>query len=110
MKIPLFVFSVIFARSTSADEQQPAKDLKLVARHAEVPDVIVISIESKPMHGQLVLKTWIGDHAYILGPGDVARHQPGVLHTVEAFVESTIIEIKSPPPDITTVVGTGKNP
>ena len=51
------------------------------------------------------VKTWIGDDVFVLGPGDVARHPPGVLHTVEALVESTIIEIKSPPPDISALFG-----
>ena len=51
------------------------------------------------------VKTWIGDDVYVLGPGDVARHPVGVLHTVEALVESTVIEVKSPAPDITTFVG-----
>jgi quercetin dioxygenase-like cupin family protein len=123
----------------------PAGSLQLVARHAEVADVLVSSIEGKSMQGQLMLKpllrgeqmtilelhyqagtkaplhththesliyvvsgrvkTWIGDDIFVLGPGDVARHPPGILHTVEALVESTIIEIKSPPPDISALFG-----
>lgn len=134
----------------AAATDSAAESLNLVARHAEVADVVVSSIEGKPMHGQLVLKpmlrgeqmtmpelhyqpgakaplhththesliyvvsgrvkTWIGDDVYVLGPGDVARHPPGVLHTVEALVESTIIEVKSPAPDITTFIGTRKHP
>lgn len=122
----------------------------LVARHAEVADVVVSSIEGKPVQGQLLVKplllgeqmtmlelhyqpgtkaslhththesliyvvsgrvkTWIGSDVFVLGPGDVARHPPGVLHTVEALVESTIIEVKSPPPDITTLMGIQKHP
>ncbi len=118
---------------------------QLVARHAEVADVLVSFIEGKPMHGKLMLKpllrgeqmsilelhyqpgtkaplhththesliyvvsgrvkTWIGDEVFVLGPGDVARHPPGVLHTVEALVESTVVEIKSPPPDIPALIG-----
>jgi quercetin dioxygenase-like cupin family protein len=50
------------------------------------------------------VRTWIGDDVYDLGPGDVARHPTGVLHTVEALVESTVIEIKSPAPDIATFI------
>jgi unsaturated pyranuronate lyase len=50
------------------------------------------------------VRTWIGDDVYDLGPGDVARHPAGALHTVEALVESTIIEIKSPAPDIATFI------
>jgi quercetin dioxygenase-like cupin family protein len=127
-----------------------AESPKLVARHAEIPDVVITSIEDKPMHGQLSLKpllrgehmtllelhcpagvktplhthtyesliyvvsgrirTWIGDEVYVLGPGDVARDPPGVLHAMEALVESTIVEVKSPPPDLTTFVGTQQHP
>ena len=123
----------------------PAARVQLVARHAEVADVLVSSIEGKPVQGQLMLKpllrgeqmtilelhyqpgtkapihththesliyvvsgrvkTWIGDEVFVLGPGDVARHPPGVLHTVEALVESTVVEIKSPPPDIPALIG-----
>jgi quercetin dioxygenase-like cupin family protein len=50
------------------------------------------------------VRTWVGDDVYDLGPGDVARHPAGVLHTVEALAESTIIEIKSPAPDIATFI------
>ena len=115
----------------------PAARVQLVARHTEVADVLVSSIEGKSVQGQLMLKpllrgeqmtilelhyqagtkapihthshesliyvvsgrvrTWIGDAVFILGPGDVAHHPAGVLHTVEALVESTIVEIKSPP-------------
>jgi quercetin dioxygenase-like cupin family protein len=56
------------------------------------------------------VKTWIGDDVYILGPGDVARHPVGVLHTVEALVASTILEVKSPAPDITRFIGTSEQP
>ena len=56
------------------------------------------------------IKTWIGDDVFVLGPGDVARHPAGVLHTVEALEESTIVEVKSPAPDITTFIGTRKSP
>jgi unsaturated pyranuronate lyase len=150
MKPLLFVFSFVFALTICTYGQQSARNLRLVARHAEVADVVVSSIEGKPMQGQLLLKpllegeqmtilelhyqpgtkaplhththesliyvvsgrvkTWIGNNEYILGPGDVARHPPGVLHTVEALVESTIIEIKSPAPDITSFIETRKHP
>lgn len=53
------------------------------------------------------VKTWIGDGVYVLGPGDVARHPAGVPHAVEALVESTVLEVKSPAPDITRLIGTG---
>ena len=56
------------------------------------------------------VKTWIGDDVYVLGPGDVARHPPGVLHTVEALEESKIVEVKSPAPDITTFIRAREHP
>ena len=56
------------------------------------------------------VKTWIGDQVYVLGPGDAARHPKGVQHTVEALVESTVLEIKSPAPDIAHFLGTSKQP
>ncbi len=56
------------------------------------------------------VRTWIGNEVYVLGPGDVARHPADVLHTVEALAESKLVEIKSPPPDITTVLQTERNP
>jgi quercetin dioxygenase-like cupin family protein len=133
-----------------ATTDSTANSPKLVARHAEIPDMVITSIEGKPMHGQFLLKpllrgehmtllelhcpagaksplhththesliyvvsgrikTWIGNDVYVLGPGDVARDPPGVLHAIEALVESTIVEVKSPPPDLTTVVGTQKHP
>jgi quercetin dioxygenase-like cupin family protein len=122
----------------------------LVARHADIADVVVSSIEGKPVQGRLLVKpvlrgermtmlelhyqagtkaplhththesliyvisgrvkTQIGGDVYVLGPGDAARHPPGVLHTVEALVESRIIEVKSPPPDMTTVINAQNTP
>jgi quercetin dioxygenase-like cupin family protein len=141
-----------WARALLAADPAPAnsdvKYLKLMARHADVADVIVNSVEGKPVDGRLLLKpllrgehmamlelhyqpgtraplhvhthesliyvvsgqvrTRIGEDVYILGPGDVARHPAGVLHSVEALLESTVLEIKSPPPDVTRVLGTSK--
>src|SRR5689334_1656076 len=56
------------------------------------------------------VQTWIGEDVYILGPGDAARHPPGVQHAVEALVESTILEVKSPAVDITRLMGTAREP
>jgi quercetin dioxygenase-like cupin family protein len=46
------------------------------------------------------VKTVVGDEEFVLSPGDVCRHPAGVLHSVEALEESTMVEIKSPAPDI----------
>jgi quercetin dioxygenase-like cupin family protein len=122
----------------------------LVSKNADVPGLVVGSIEGKPMHGHLALKpmlkgeqmtlielhyepgakaplhthshesliyvvtgrvkTTIGNEDFVLGPGDVARHPQGVLHTVEALAESTVVEVKSPAPDVTSFVGTRGGP
>ena len=42
----------------------------------------------------------VGDHDYILNPGDVCRHPIGVPHRVEAIEDSVMIEIKSPAPSM----------
>ena len=52
------------------------------------------------------VKMTVGKEVYILGPGDVCRHPQGVPHAVEGLEESTVIEIKSPAPDIATCLGT----
>jgi len=46
------------------------------------------------------IKTTIGDADFILEPGDACLHPVGVPHTVEALEDSTMVEIKSPAPDI----------
>ncbi len=46
------------------------------------------------------IKTTIGDENFILEPGDACLHPVGVPHTVEALEDSTMVEIKSPAPDI----------
>jgi len=51
------------------------------------------------------LKAVVGDAALVLGPGDACRHPRGVPHALEALEETTVIEIKSPPPDLTRVLG-----
>ena len=56
------------------------------------------------------VKTTIGNESFVLDPGDVARHPQGVLHTVEALVESTVVEVKSPAPDITSFAGARERP
>ena len=48
----------------------------------------------------------VGKEVYILGPGDVCRHPEGVPHAVEGVEESTVIEIKSPAPEISSFLGT----
>jgi len=51
------------------------------------------------------LRSEVGDTTLVLGPGDACRHPRGVSHFVEALEESTFVEIKSPAPDLTRVLG-----
>jgi len=153
MRLVLLVVTVCVActvsasqsmRGSAADSTSPTGNF--VTRHADVPDVVVTSIEGREMHGHLGVKplmkgehmlvlelhydagakapihthshesvvyvvsgrvkTWVGDAVYVLGPGDVARHPAGVPHTVEALVQSTVLEVKSPAPDLTQLIGT----
>jgi quercetin dioxygenase-like cupin family protein len=153
MRILLVVCTacVVLASPSSLPAVEPGATAiwpNLVARHAEIADVVVSSIEGKPVEGELLVKpllrgarmtmlelhyragtkaplhththesliyivsgrvrTQIGNDVFVLGPGDAARHPPGVLHAVEALEESTVIEVKSPPPDMTTVISIQK--
>jgi quercetin dioxygenase-like cupin family protein len=147
VRIYLLVLGLTIACTGSALEPTaPVSSDALIARHADVPEVPLSSVEGKPVDGKLVMKpmlkgeqmtllelhyqkgakapihthshesviyvvsgkvkTSIGDAVYILEPGDAARHPKGVPHAVEALVESTIIEVKSPAPDISRFLGT----
>ena len=50
------------------------------------------------------IKTIVGGEVLVLGPGDVGRHPQGVAHSVEALEEALFLEIKSPAPDIASVL------
>jgi quercetin dioxygenase-like cupin family protein len=54
------------------------------------------------------VKSTVDAEEFILGPGDVCRHPAGVLHGLEALEESTVVEIKSPAPDIGAFLATRK--
>ena len=47
------------------------------------------------------IKTTIGEEDLILELGDTFLHPTGMPQTVEALEDSTMVEIKSPAPDIT---------
>lgn len=51
------------------------------------------------------LKTTIGKATFELGPGDACRHPPAVAHRVQALEDSVFVEIKSPPVEMTQVIG-----
>ena len=46
------------------------------------------------------IKTTIGEEEFVLEPGDACLHPAGMPHTVEALKGSTMVEIKSPAPNI----------
>ena len=50
------------------------------------------------------INTIVGGEVLVLGPGDVGRHPQGVAHSVEALEEALFLEIKSPAPDIASVL------
>ena len=61
--------------------------------HTHAHESLVYVVRSK-------IKTTIGDEDFILEPGDACLHPLGVPHTAEALEDSTMVEIKSPAPDI----------
>jgi quercetin dioxygenase-like cupin family protein len=67
--------------------------------HAHAHESLIYVVKGK-------LKSVVGGEAYVLGPGDVCRHPREVPHFIEALDGSTFIEIKSPVPDLTRVLGT----
>jgi quercetin dioxygenase-like cupin family protein len=156
MRLNLSFAGACVACSMAASQPAPvaavragAQGVTLIGKSAEVPEVLVVSIEGHPVQGHLALKalmraehmtvlelhyqagakapihthshesviyvvsgrvkTWIGDGVYVLGPGDVARHPAGVPHAVEALADSTVLEVKSPPPDVSRLIGTTKD-
>ncbi len=52
------------------------------------------------------VRTVVGDQHFELGPGDVCRHPARVPHSVEALEAATMVEIKSPAPDIAAFMAT----
>lgn len=53
------------------------------------------------------LRTTVGSQVTLLGPGEAGRHPARVAHSVEALEETVFIEIKSPAPDIGSVLAAG---
>lgn len=51
------------------------------------------------------IKTTIGEESYLLGPGDSCRHPADMPHSVMAIEDTIFVEIKSPPPDMASVLG-----
>ena len=66
--------------------------------HAHTHETVIYVVSGR-------VRTVIDREEYVLGPGDAARHPIGVSHIVEAIEASLVIEIKSPPPDLSRMVG-----
>jgi quercetin dioxygenase-like cupin family protein len=67
------------------------------APHAHAHESLVYVVRGR-------IKTIVGSEVLVLGPGDVGRHPLGVAHSVEALEEALFLEIKSPAPDIASVL------
>ncbi len=50
------------------------------------------------------LRVVIGAESHVLCPGDACRNAAGVPHAVEALEESLFVEVKSPAPDLDSVL------
>jgi len=67
------------------------------ATHAHAHESLVYVVRGK-------IKTIVGGEVLVLGPGDAGRHPKGVAHSVEALEDALFLEIKSPAPDIASVL------
>jgi quercetin dioxygenase-like cupin family protein len=66
--------------------------------HAHTHETIVYVVRGR-------MRTVIDGKEFTLGPGDARRHPTGVRHTVEAVEPSLVVEIKSPPPSLSAMIG-----
>jgi len=67
--------------------------------HAHAHESLVYVVKGK-------LRAVVGGETFMLCHGDVCRHPREVLHFIEALEQSTFVEIKSPIPDLSRVLGT----
>lgn len=67
------------------------------ATHAHAHESLIYVVRGR-------LRTAVGSDVTLLGPGDVGRHPAHVAHSVEALEETVFVEIKSPVPDIGSVL------
>lgn len=67
------------------------------ATHAHAHESLIYVVKGR-------LRTMVGSDVTLLGPGDVGRHPAHVAHSVEALEETVFVEIKSPVPDIGSVL------
>ena len=93
----------LFIRPLITGEEMSLMEIQLSAGaasrpHAHDHESLIYVVKGK-------LKAVVGDMTSVLGPGDVCRHPRGVSHLLEALEDSTIVEIKSPVPDLARVLG-----
>jgi quercetin dioxygenase-like cupin family protein len=69
--------------------------------HAHTHETIVYVVRGR-------MRTVIDGKEFVLEPGDACRHPTGVLHTVEALEPSLVVEIKSPPPTLATMIASDR--
>jgi quercetin dioxygenase-like cupin family protein len=67
--------------------------------HAHAHESVLYVVSGK-------IRTTVGSESVVLGPGDVGRHPQGIPHSVEALEETVFVEIKSPAPELATVLAT----
>lgn len=67
------------------------------ATHAHAHESMIYVVKGR-------LRTTVGTTVTLLGPGDVGCHPAHVAHSVEALEETLFVEIKSPAPEIASVL------
>ena len=93
----------LFVKPLIRGEEMSLMEIQLSAGAASPPhahdhESLIYVVKGK-------LKAVVGDLTVVLGPGDVCLHPRGVSHSLEALEKSTFVEIKSPAPDLTRVLG-----
>ena len=94
---PFFVKSLMHGESMTLLEVRMQAGVASPV-HAHAHESVIYVVNGK-------LSTTIGIETFVLGSGDVCRHPCGVGHSVAALQETVFIEIKSPPPELKTVLG-----
>ncbi len=98
------IAGTLFVRPLIRGEEMSLMEIELSAGvasppHAHDHESLIYVVKGK-------LKAVVGEKIFILDPGDVCRHPRDVSHFLEALEESIFVEIKSPAPDLTRVLGT----
>src|SRR5215467_8800605 len=97
------IAGTLFVRPLIKGEEMTMMEVQLAAgvaspSHAHDHESLIYVVKGR-------LKAMVGDTTSVLGPGDACRHPRGVSHRLEALEETTLIEIKSPAPDLMRILG-----